>query len=239
MKINCIIIDDEPLARKGLEEYIAEVDFLDLKANCENAIAANNILRSQAIDLIFLDIQMPRMSGIDFLKTLSVKPMVILTTAYSEYALQGYELDVLDYLVKPISTDRFMKAVNKARDFFEMKRSSTSAPEKTEDFFFIKSDKQFEKIFYNDLLFVQALENYVLLQTPERKYIAYITFQSMEEQLPKDRFLKIHKSYIIAISKVDGILGNQVKIKTHSLPISRNLKEEVMKTILSKNLLKR
>jgi DNA-binding LytR/AlgR family response regulator len=239
MKISCIIIDDEPLARKGLEEYISEVDFLDLKANCENAIIANNILRNQPIDLLFLDIQMPRMSGIDFLKTLSVKPLVILTTAYSEYALQGYELDVMDYLVKPISTDRFMKAVNKAKDYFEMKRSSAHGTGKTEDFFFIKSDKQFEKIFYNDLLFIQALENYVLLQTAERKYIAYITFQSIDEQLPNDRFLKIHKSYIIAISKVDSILGNTVRIKNHTLPISRALKDEVMKTILSKNLLKR
>ena len=239
MKINCIIVDDEPLARKGLIEYVSEIDFLELKAECENSISANKILSQQKIDLIFLDIQMPKMTGIDFLKTLREQPMVIFTTAYSEFALQGYELDVIDYLVKPISYERFLKSVNKAKDFYELKNNSNSIPAIQAEYFFVRCDNRYEKISYEDLLFAEALENYVGLQTKTKKFISYLTFKSVEDYLPVGKFIKVHKSFIVSISKIDKIVGNEMKIGTHSIPISRNLKDEVMNKIVNSKLLKR
>jgi DNA-binding LytR/AlgR family response regulator len=238
MKISCIIVDDEPLARKGLEEYVSEVDFLELKAQCENSLVANKILYEQKIDLMLLDIKMPKLTGIDFLKTLSQPPVVILTTAYSEYALQGYELDVIDYLLKPVSFERFLKAVNKVKDFFELKdKCQVVAPNK--DYFFVRCDKRYEKILYNDLLFAEAMENYVVLNTKENKFISYLTFKAVEEYLPKEIFIKVHKSFIVSISNIDSISTNEIKIGSHNIPISRNLKDEIMNKILNNKLLKR
>jgi DNA-binding LytR/AlgR family response regulator len=239
MKINCIIVDDEPLARKGIAEYAAEIDFLEVKAECENSLEANKILNLQKIDLIFLDIQMPKMTGIDFLKTLRERPMIIFTTAYSDYALQGYELDVLDYLVKPISFERFLKAVNKAKEFYELKSSNNLAALANSEYFFVRCDNNFEKIFYNDLLFAEALTNYVVLQTKTRKFVSYLTFKSVEDYLPADTFIKVHKSFIVSISKIDKIVGNEIKIGVLSIPISRNLKDEVMDKVVNRKLLKR
>src|ERR1700722_7721269 len=171
MKISCIVVDDEPLARKGLAEYIGDVDYLDLKAVCENAVVAGTVLAREKTDLIFLDIQMPKMSGIEFLKSLHTQPMIIFTTAYSEYALKGYELDVLDYLVKPIPFEGFLKAVNKAKEFYSLKNVSLSEPGKPAAYFFIRCDNQYEKIMLDEVLFVQALENYVVIQTAHKKFI--------------------------------------------------------------------
>ena len=238
MKINCIIVDDEPLARKGLKEYVTEVSFLELKAELANSMAANEVLNQQKIDLIFLDIQMPKMTGIDFLKTLREQPMVILTTAYSEYALQGYELDVLDYLVKPISFERFLKAVNKAKDFFELKSAGGSSKMKSE-YFFVRCNNQYEKIFYHDLLYAEALENYVVLHTKAKKFISYLTLKSVEDYLPTDNFIKVHKSFIVSVSKIDKIDNNEIIIGTSSISISRSLKDEVMNKIVNSKHLKR
>src|SRR5579863_3477401 len=159
MKIKCIIVDDEPLARKGLAEYVSEVDFLELVAKCENPIAANKILLEQKIDLMFLDIQMPKMTGLELLKTLNEPPMVIFVTAYDDYDLQGFELDVLDYLLKPVSLERFLKAVNKVREFYALKHNAGVDNSKQPDYFFIKCENRYEKINYDDLLLVEALEN--------------------------------------------------------------------------------
>ena len=237
MPVNCIIVDDEPLARKGLAEYVAEVPFLELKAQCESALAANEVLNTQKIDLVLLDIQMPKMSGIEFLKTMRDRPMVIFTTAFTDYALQGYELDVIDYLVKPISFERFLKAANKAREFYEAKVKTTTEPQET--YFFVRCDNRYEKIYYDELLFVEALENYVILQTRTHKYISYLTFKSVEEYLPGSQFVKVHKSFIIAASKIDNIVGNEIKMGGHTIPISRNLKEALMNKIVNGKLLKR
>ena len=239
MKINCVIVDDEPLARKGLTEYIAEADFLELKAECESPLAANKILNQQKIDLIFLDIQMPKMTGIDFLKTLREQPMIIFTTAYSEYALQVYELNVLDYLVKPISLERFIKAVNKAKEFYELKNTVAASSQKSTEYFFVRCDKLYEKIGYDDLLFAQALENYVVLQTRSNKFVTYLTLKGVEDYLPTDNFIRVHKSFIVSVSKIDKIAGNEIKIGTHSIPISRDMKDDVMNRIVNSKLLKR
>ena len=240
MKISCIIIDDEPLARKGLREYIADTEFLQLIGEFENPLRATGIIGQEKIQLIFLDIQMPKMTGLDFLKSLKHAPPVIFTTAYPQYALDGFELNALDYLVKPISADRFLKAALRAKEYYEV-RSKNSLPESGNkpDHFFIKADNKLVKIFFNEILFAEALQNYVVIHTEKAKYITYLTFRSLEEYLPADIFLRTHKSYIISISKVDSIEGNDIRIGQHYIPVSRNLKDAVMDTLLQNKILKR
>jgi len=236
--INCIIIDDEPLARKGLKEYIADVDFLHLSGEFENPLKAMDILTREEIDLIFLDIQMPKITGLEFMKSLSAMPMVILTTAFPQYALEGFELNVIDYLLKPFSFERFWKAVVKSKAQFESKKQIFE-PNAEEDYFFIKADSKLVRIHYEDILFVEALQNYVAVHTRDGKLISYLTFKSVEDHLPPEKFLKIHKSFIVSLSKIDSIEGNELRIGAHYLPISRSSKEEVMERILRNRYLKR
>jgi DNA-binding LytR/AlgR family response regulator len=240
MSINCIIIDDEPLSRKGLKEYVADIPFLHLLGEYENALDAGEILAGGEIQLMFLDIQMPKITGLDFLKTLSNPPAVIFTTAFPQYALDGFELNALDYLLKPISFDRFLKAATRAKDFHELRqKNKDQVGQGAPSYFFIKADNQLVKILLNEILFVEALQNYVAIQTITKKYISYLTFKSVEEYLPSGTFIKVHKSYIIAAEKIDSIDGNDVKIGAYHVPISRNLKEEVMQQLLSGKYLKR
>lgn len=238
MRINCIVIDDEPLARKGLKEYITDVDFLNLTGEFDNPVKAAEIISRGEVQLLFLDIQMPKITGLDFFKTLQNPPPVIFTTAYPQYALEGFEVNALDYLVKPISFDRFFKAVLKAKDYYEVRESNKSEAAATE-YFFIKADNKLVKIFFDELLYVEALQNYVIIHTPVKKYMTYLTFKSVEEYLPADKFIKIHKSYIVAASKIDSIEGNDIRIGQQHIPISRNQKEEVMEKLLKNRFLKR
>ena len=173
MKIKCIITDDEPIARKGLQGYIQKIDFLDLIAVCEDAVQLNSVLKQQTVDLLFLDIEMPYVSGIDFLKTATHPPKVIFTTAYEKYAIQGYELDVLDYLLKPISFERFLKAANKAFDYFNM-QSKVKQP-----YIFVKTDNRLEKINFVDILFIEAMENYVAIYLAGKKLIIHSPLKIM------------------------------------------------------------
>lgn len=238
--INCIIIDDEPLARTGLQEYIADIDFFNLLGVFDNPLNATEILGSGQVDLLFLDIQMPRITGIDFFKTLKDPPAVIFTTAYPQYALEGFEVNALDYLVKPISFDRFLKAALKAKEFFGARQADkAAATDSTANYFFIKADNSLVKIFYADIVFVEALQNYVTIHTTEKKYISYLTFKSVEEYLPTEEFIKVHKSFIIAAAKVDSIDGNGIRMGQHHIPISRTLKDEVLEKLLNGKFLKR
>jgi DNA-binding LytR/AlgR family response regulator len=241
MIINCIIIDDEPLARKGLKEYIADIDFLNLAGDFDNPLKATALLNSGDIQLIFLDIQMPRITGIEFFKTLQNAPEVIFTTAYPQYALDGFEVNALDYLVKPISFDRFLKAALRAKEFYEVREqnSASTIPNATADYFFIKADNKLVKLLFADILFVEALQNYVTIYTTDKKYISYLTFKSVEDYLPAGRFIKTHKSFIIAAEKVDSIEGNEIRIGQYQVPISRNLKDDVMEKLLNGKFLKR
>jgi DNA-binding LytR/AlgR family response regulator len=240
MAINCIIIDDEPLARAGLKEYIADIDFFNLLGEFDNALAATEILGSGQVHLLFLDIQMPKITGIDFFKTLVNPPAVIFTTAYPQYALDGFEVNALDYLVKPVSFDRFYKAALKAKEFLGQKQSDKAGvQEAASTYFFIKADNSLVKIMYADVLFVEALQNYVTIHTATKKYISYLTFKSVEEYLPADTFIKVHKSFIIAANRVDSIDGNEIHIGQHRIPISRTLKDEVMEKLLNGKFLKR
>jgi len=242
MQLNCIIIDDEPLARKGLKEYIADVDFLHLAGEFENPLKATQVLSSGNVQLVFLDIQMPKISGLEFLKSLQQAPPIIFTTAFPQYALDGFDLNALDYLVKPISFDRFLKAVMRAKEYYEVRQKNTVSVAESNpsaEYFFIKADNKLVKLEYDEILFIEALQNYVTIQTIDRKYITYLTFKSVEEYLPADKFIKTHKSYIVAASRIDTIEGNEIRIGNHHLPISRNLKEEVMEKLLKGKFLKR
>lgn len=242
-KINCIIIDDEPLARAGLKEYIADIGFLNLVGEYDNPLGATGLLGTGEVELIFLDVQMPKITGIDFFKTLKNPPAVIFTTAYPQYALDGFEVSALDYLVKPISFDRFLKAVLKAKEMYSVKNEPVPVPEKltgtAPDYFFIKADNKLVKILLADILFIEAMQNYVTIITTSKKYISYLTFKSVEDYLPAGDFVKVHKSFIIASARVDSIEGNEIRIGEHRIPLSRSLKDAVTDKLLKGKYLRR
>ncbi len=231
MKIKCIITDDEPIARNGIQSYVERLDFLELVGVCEDAIQLNNILKTQQVDLLFLDIEMPYMSGIDLLSTLVNPPKVIITSAYEQYAIKGYDLEVVDYLLKPISFERFLKAVNKAYDVIV----NQTAP-KSPDYFFVKANQKLEKIFFNDILYVEGIENYVAIQTTSGKVITHSTLKLILENLPEQLFIQTHKSFIINVEKVLNIEGNMLGIDKYKIPISRTYKETVLEAILKNKL---
>ena len=238
MNINCLVIDDEPLARKGLKEYIADIDFLNCVGEYDIALTAAEQISRGEVQLLFLDIQMPKITGLEFFKTLQNPPPVIFTTAYPQYALEGFEVNALDYLVKPISFERFFKAVLKAKEFYEVRETNHQEANDI-DYFFIKVDNKLEKIMFADVLFAEASQNYVLIHTPLKKFMTYLPFKSVEEYLPAKMFLKVHKSYIVATSRIDTIEGNDIRIGQQHIPISRNLKDDVMARLLKGNFLKR
>ena len=238
MKLTCLIVDDEPVARKGLGEYVNEIDFLHLVAQCENPLKAARYLNEHNVDLILLDIHMPKLSGIEFLKSLRNPPLVIFTTAYSDYALEGYSLDVVDYLMKPITFERFLKAAQKAFEVYQLKR--LAADHKTHsDYFFVKAESKYEKVNYSEVRYIESLQNYVIIHTTTKKLITYMTLTSIESQLPKDQFLKVHKSFIVSIAGIKSIDGNEIIIGDSRIPISRNLKDQVVSRIIGDNLFKR
>ena len=223
MNLRCIVVDDEPIARKGLEEYIAEIPYLDHIGSLESATEAAQFLSNHSVDLMLLDIRMPRLSGIDFLKSIKEPPLVIFTTAFPQYALESYELSVLDYLVKPISVERFKKATQKALDYFLLKHPLTLP-----DYFFIKCNQRLEKILFNEVLFVEAMQNYCIIHTLTRKLICYITLTAMLEKLPTDRFMKVHKSFIVALDKVTQLGIKQLSINAITIPVSRQVKKQLL-----------
>ena len=240
--INCVIIDDEPLARKGLREYISDVDFLHLAGEYDNPLRATEMIGKGEVQLLFLDIQMPRITGLDFMKTLQKPIPVIFTTAFPQFALDGFELNALDYLVKPISFDRFLKAALKAKEYYEVRQKNEadkSPVAEPGNYFFIKADNRLVKVSFSDILFIEALQNYVVVHTQEKKLITYLTFKSVEEYLPSSQFIKVHKSFIVSATKIDSIEGNDIRIGQHHIPISRNLKEDVMEKLLKGKFLKR
>ncbi|UOE50668.1 LytTR family DNA-binding domain-containing protein [Mucilaginibacter sp. SMC90] len=238
--MNCAIIDDEPLAREGLASYVREVDFLNLTGTCENPLELIKLLDRQNIELIFLDIQMPKMNGIDFLKIMQKPPMVIITTAYPSYALEGFQLNVLDYLLKPITFDRFFKSANKAKDYHRLLNNSARPdapkPEANENYFFIKCGNKYEKIYFDEILYVEGMQNYVTIFTTKGKYITLLNLKSLEQNLDGKLFIRVHKSYIVSTGKIDGIEGNDIFIGQHRIPISRNYREQVIQQVVTNKL---
>jgi two-component system, LytTR family, response regulator len=234
--INCLVVDDEPIARNGILEYIGQVEFLHAAGVCKNAIEASFALENNQINLVFLDIQMPKITGIDFLKNLANPPLVIITTAFPEYAIEGYELNILDYLLKPIGFERFFKAVLKAQSYLNLKVKQGVAA--SNPYFFIKSNQKLEKILVDDILYVEALSNYIILYTKSKKHIVYMSFKGIESQLPAHLFLKIHKSFIVSIAAIQTIDNNEIILADHILPISKSYRSAVMERV-EKNLFKR
>jgi len=238
--INCVIIDDEPLAREGIANYVREIDFLQLIGICENPLDLIKLLDNHQIDLIFLDIQMPKMNGIDFLKIMKNPPMVIITTAYPSYALEGFQLNVLDYLLKPITFDRFFKSANKAKDYHRLLTNSTPAgTQKAEleaDYFFIKCGNKYEKIYFEDILYVEGMQNYVTILTTKGKFMTLLNLKKLEENFDHKYFIRVHKSYIVSIGKIEGVEGNEIFIQTYRIPISRNYREQVISQVVMNKL---
>ncbi|MBE0647050.1 MAG: response regulator transcription factor [Bacteroidales bacterium] len=236
MNIKCLIIDDEPLAQRVIEKYAQDIPFLEVVGKCNQAVEAIEFLHQQQIDLMFLDINMPKLSGIDFLKTMKHAPLVIITTAYAEYALEGYELDVVDYLMKPFGFDRFVKAVHKVQDVLSTRNYQDDAPVRSEmppeeQFVFVKSGKKTFKVNLNDLLYVEALGDYVKIYTTERMIVSYQSLKHIESILTPAKFPRVHKSYLISLAKVEMIEGNQVRIKDKFIPIGSNYKMEFEKLV--------
>jgi len=232
MEIKCIITDDEPIARKGLREYIEKIDYLSLTGECEDALQLNALLKTEQPDLIFLDIEMPYLSGLDLLSNIQNPPKVIITSAYEKYALKGYELDVVDYLLKPIPFERFMKAVDKAYHLLEKE----SAKNET-GYIFVKIDKQLKKIFLEDILFIESMENYVNIYTASSKEMAYSTLKLFLESLHCDHFLQVHRSYVVNIQHIQSIEGNMLHVGAYEIPVARNLREQVFNVILNNRLI--
>lgn len=234
MKYRCLVIDDEELAIDIISNYINEINNLEVTASCSNAVEAFNILQKESIDLIFLDINMPLISGIEFLRNLDNPPKVIFTTAYREFAAESYELDVLDYLVKPISMERFIRAVNK---FFTAVKSSASLPTepvdivKDDKFIFVKSDKNMVKILLEDILWIEGLKNYVKILTSSRSVIVYNSMGNMEQSLPHGLFLRIHRSYIVPLQKIEEFNMSSVRIDSNWLSIGVNYRKMVHKQL--------
>jgi two-component system, LytTR family, response regulator len=227
--INCVIVDDEPLAREGIASYVKEVDYLHLSATCENPVELMKILDQQQVDLIFLDIQMPKMNGLDFLKITKNPPMVVITTAFPTYALEGFQLNVLDYLLKPITFDRFIKSASKAKEYYQLTTKSS-------DHCFIKCGSKYEKILFDDILYVEGMQNYINIHTRKGKYVTLLYLKNMEENLDSKSFIRVHKSFIVAIDKIEGIEGNEIFIGPIKIPISRNYREQVIQQVVMNKL---
>lgn len=233
MQMKCVITDDEPMARKGLRGYLEKIDFLTLVGECEDAIQLNTMLKSVQVDLLFLDIQMPEMSGLELLSSLTSPPKIIIVSAYEQYALKGYEFDVVDYLLKPVSFDRFLKSVNRVHALLQTEAKADN------DYIFVKSDKQFKKILHKDILFIESMENYAIIQTVSSKEIVYTTLKQLYESLPKSLFQQTHRSYIVNIDWVSAIDGNWLNVNSYKIPIARNSRDDIYHLILNNRLIGR
>lgn len=235
-KLRCMIVDDEPVARKILREFVEQVPFLEQAGEFENAIRADAWLQENTADLLFLDIEMPKLSGLEYLKRSAVKPLVILTTAFADYALEGYELDIIDYLLKPVAFSRFLKAVQKAKDYLDRTQAPSSAA--APSWLFVRSDKRIEKIELADILYIESTGNYVNIFTRDKKIMAYLTLKGLESQLPPREFIKIHQSYLVSFSRITAIEGSQVQIGNKLLPVSRSYRDTLMQ-LVEQRMLKR
>lgn len=234
MKISCIVIDDEPLARAGIKDYLKKVSFLELVGEFKNAIEARGFLEEHPVDLMFLDINMPKLNGLDFLRSLSEPPKVIFTTAYREYASESYELDGVDYLLKPIAFERFFKAVNKVFELFQVDSEPAA-----KDHFFVKVDGKIKRVLNEEVLYVEGMKDYVKIYRKDKpSIITLISLKQMERALP-DTFMRVHRSFIVALSRVDEVEGNTLSVNGAEVPMASNLRTGVLERILGGNYLKR
>jgi two-component system LytT family response regulator len=238
--INCIAIDDEPLALELLEDNIAQVPYLNLVGKCSNAIDALKLLKEINVDLVFLDIQMPGLTGLQFIQSLTVKPMFILVTAYEKFALEGFNLNVVDYLVKPVSLERFIRACNKAQELFELKRGNVLPDErKEEDYFFINVDYSLLKVMYNNIMWIEGLKDYIKIYLSEnaKPIVARLSLKSLEDELPTTTFMRIHKSYIISKNFISSVKKSSVLLDNKTeLPVGENYKDRIEELVSRRKL---
>jgi two-component system, LytTR family, response regulator len=237
LKLNCVIIEDEPLARNLMTEYVRKVPELNLLNAFSNPLEALEALRTLSVDLLFLDVQMPEITGISLLKVLKKRPLVVLTTAYSEYALEGYELDVADYLLKPITFERFLKSVDKIMQRLEAEPKhviTTTENSPSPTFVFVKDGTKLVKIQLDEILYVEGLKDYVTIHTTHQKITTLQRMKALEEQLPADKFIRIHNSYIVALNAIEVVQKNEVEIKGATLPIGDTFKKS-FKEFIEKN----
>ena len=229
MKLNCVIVEDEPLARNLLVDYVRKVPSLNLIDACSSPIAALDVLRNNTIDLLFLDVQMPELTGISLLKVLQKRPLVILTTAYSDYALEGYELDVVDYLLKPITFERFLRAVDKAAQRLEPRTSAPTFAKvqqvAEQPFVFVKDGTKLVKIIFDDILYVEGLKDYVTIHLKNQKITSLQRLKTLEDELPTEKFIRIHNSFIVALHAIDSVHKNNVQVGNAMLPIGETYKK--------------
>lgn len=225
--MNCIIVDDEPLAREAIELLVKDIDYLTLAGTFNNASAAARYMEQNAVDLIFLDIQMPGITGIEFAKTISRRTLIVFTTAYSEYALDSYEVDAIDYLIKPVEPERFRKAADKALAYSSllMQDEKENIEPAADDYFFVKSDRKYFKVNFEDILFVEGLKDYVILQLEEQRIITRMNLKAMNELLPKNLFLRVNKSYIVNTARIEAFDNNDIFIKTHEIAIGSSYRD--------------
>jgi DNA-binding LytR/AlgR family response regulator len=230
--LRCIAVDDEPLALELLEDNISKVPYLNLVATCSNAMEAMKLLQEQTVDLIFLDIQMPGLTGLQFIQSLSNRPMIILITAYEKFALEGFNLDVVDYLVKPVSLDRFVKACNKAFELFQLKnRSKENNSEAAPDYFFVNVEYSLLKVVRSDIKYIEGLKDYIKihLNSSAKPVVTRMSMKAMEEQLPAGQFIRIHKSYIVSVAFITSVRKSSVMIGNEELPVSETYQDTLMK----------
>ncbi len=237
--LNCIIVDDEAPARKVVAKYLEDVPGVNITAQCKNAFEALEALDTHKPDLVFLDINMPKLSGLNFLKTLARPPLVIITTAYREYAIEGFELDVVDYLHKPFSLERFLKALQKARERLARKEAATAppaipekpAPATQDDFIFVKEDKKVVRVDLREILYLESVGDYVKVHTLRKTLVTYMSLKKMEDLLDPQRFPRIHKSYMINVAQIASIESNRVRIREDSLPVGESYRPNFMKLV--------
>ncbi|HKK58014.1 MAG TPA: LytTR family DNA-binding domain-containing protein [Salinivirga sp.] len=219
-KLNCLIVDDEEVAREVMASYISKVPYLELKASCENAIDAHEVITQEEIDLVFLDIEMPGLSGIDFLKTVAHKPHVIICSANKDYAVEGFDLDVDDFILKPVTFERFLKAVGKIR-------AEEKPIELNENYFYVNENKRMVRIDMSNIIYIESLRDYVRIVTTQKKVITHQHLSDFESKLPSDRFMRIHRSIIVAIDKIQSFTSSLIDVGEKELPVGRNYKEDV------------
>ncbi|SHH01547.1 LytR/AlgR family response regulator transcription factor [Flavobacterium defluvii] len=232
MKIKCVLIDDEPLAIKVLQNYFNNFTDFEVIGTFNNSLEALDFINSTSVDAVFLDINMPMMTGFELISLIENKTKVIITTAFREFAAESYDLDVLDYLVKPIPLPRFIKCINKITTEYNLKNNIKIDVSKGDSHIFIKVDKKMMKINIEEILFIEGMKEYIKVVTADKTYITHKSLTSLSEELPGDRFLRIHKSYVIALNKVKSIEGNRIQIQSYTIPIGRNYSKDVKNRIL-------
>ncbi|MFY9309041.1 MAG: LytTR family DNA-binding domain-containing protein [Bacteroidia bacterium] len=230
--MNCIVVDDSKIARAAIKPLIAQFEFLNLVQECETPVEAFNYLKKEPVDLIFLDVEMPGMTGLELIKNLEKPPIIILITSKKEYAAEAFDLNVVDYLIKPLSLPRFMVAVNKAKDLFEKKEPRQVVNDaRSKDYIFVRSGGILIKIKIDSIQYVQAIGDYVNIYTTEKRYTVHITLKNIEEKLPADKFFRLHRSYLVALNHIDNIEENSAYTGKHPLPIAGQFKKDLLRRL--------